>query len=223
MADEKLPQYIMVSYGTVSENEAVPTLEKLPQSVKDAPVDCDGVIIPWPWSERPLTFWEKLPIATRQAWSRIWIMKEEHKKGLEEVAEKKAKEKAAKGQKPAGPRAPSTSFTTQYAVDYGLKQPRVSGVGNWRLIDRERYERNWSGDMSRGRHHDLMFGTDVLFDDGGPGMIAIQAAGVNEREKHYQRFLDRGGPSVARRRRIKVYYWVFERGKKEPVEIERWA
>jgi len=204
MADEEVPKYINVSYGPAPDEVAGPV--SCP-AVDEAPRDIDDVIIPKTWWHSPR--WMKLPLELRKRWSKEWV-KDQERYYREELM-----------MKPKPARGPAPKFSTQYAVDYGKKQKKESGL-NWQVIDRERFVRAWNPD-SRDRHHDLMLGLDVLFDDGRPGMVGVQAAGKGERAVHYKRFEERGGIELAKRRNIRVYYWVFERGNKTPIETERWA
>ena len=100
-------------------------------------------------------------------------------------------------------------YSTQYAVDWGKKQ-------GWKVIDREAYN------FLTKRHHDCELGMDVIFDD-GKGRVGVQAAGKSERKVHWDRFVKAGGAETAKRRSIRILYFVFERGNKAPLEIEEWA
>lgn len=109
------------------------------------------------------------------------------------------------------PRKSAGTFTTAYAIEYGLKQ------GYKTIVDRERY------DYRTKRHHDCEGAVDVIFDDGNGGRIGFQGAGVGERAEHYNRFMAWGGPTKARERKLRVTYLEFTRGNKTPVKVEEWA
>ena len=111
--------------------------------------------------------------------------------------------------KPKVYRPGATRFTTDAAVKWGRKQ-------GWKLVDRENYD-------ARTRHHgDLQLGVDALFDDGN-GLIGVQGAGRSERKEHRERFEQRGGEEVARRRHIRIVYVEFVRGNPEPIVKEWWV
>lgn len=175
----------------------------LPESVLAAPQDEDGFPIPTAWQNSAK--WPTIAYEVRAKWSAIWIEDE------------KAKEVKARMEKPKPPKrgTPATRFTTDYAIEWGRSQKKASGL-NWTLVDREHY------DYRTRRHHDLQGGVDALFDDGGPGLVGVQGAGLSERKVHFERFMAWGGPEKARRRALKIYYLEFERGKKTPVKVERW-
>lgn len=177
-----------------------------PESVVNARRDSDGNPIPTIWTEEK---WERQPLSVRKRWSEFWI--------IDEMRFERERRIAA-----ARPtRAPAPPYTTQAAIDWGRKQKKASGL-SWVLIDRERFVKSNRPGV-RDRHEDLMLGLDVLFDDGRPGMVGIQAAGRGERATHWERFCARGGVEAARRRGVRVFYWVFERGNPKPVEVEQWA
>jgi hypothetical protein len=163
--------------------------------------DGDGLAIPefWQGARRK---WDRLALPVRKRFSGAYVL---------ELLSRKPKKAKQQG-------APATRFTTDYAVKWGRRQKhaRVSAK-TWQLIDREHY------DYRTKRHHDLELGVDAIFDDGGDYRIGIQGAGKGERSVHYQRFMDRGGPEKAARRRLKVLYLEFERGNHEPILKEEWA
>lgn len=180
--------------------------EEWPEECQTGPRDIDGYPIP---KGRVPEKWNKLPRAARQSWSNFGLIDAIRDRRLEET---KANKKA---------RSPAPPFTTQYAVNWGRKQKKASGL-SWALIDRERFVKS-PRDGVRSRHHDLMIGLDVLFDDGRPGMVGIQAAGRNEKADHWKKFCARGGVEVAQSRGIRVFYMEFERGNPEPILTEQWA
>lgn len=100
-------------------------------------------------------------------------------------------------------------YSTQYAVDWGKAQ-------GWKVLDREHY------DSRLKRHHDLLLGSDVMF-DAGDGVVLVQGAGQGERALHRRRFEDAGGEDKARRLAMRFVYVEFVRGVPSPVREERWA
>ena len=156
-------------------------------------VDPDGILVPPMW--RGSRNWSSFPLSVRKSLS------ERYQSEMARLAEKEAKKR------PGGSGA--KRFSTQYGVDWARKQ-------GWTLLRREYY------DVRTKRHHDVDFGMDAVFDD-GESLVAIQAAGKSERAAHYRRFLERGGPDAAAKRRMRVLYLEFVRGNKTPVSIETWA
>ena len=106
-------------------------------------------------------------------------------------------------------RAPASTFTTQYAIEWGRRH-------GWKLIDRERY------DFKNKRHNDLQLGADAMM-EGPDGIILVQGAGRSEKAAHWSRFNERGGGDKARHRHLKFVYVEFVRGSKDPILTEWWA
>ena len=138
--------------------------------------------------------WDGFPLSVRQNLS------DRYRSEMARLAEKEARKRPSAGAK---------RFSTQYGVDWARKQ-------GWTLLRREYY------DARTKRHHDVDLGMDAVFDD-GESLVAIQAAGKSERAAHYRRFLERGGPDAAAKRRMRVLYLEFVRGNRTPVVVETWA
>lgn len=155
--------------------------------------DADGLLIDDTYKNVPHK-WAKLPYSLRK---RLSEYQEEHNAKM-----------AAK--KPKQTRINPGTYTTQYAVDECRRR-------KWRIVDRERY------DARLKRHHDLMLGMDLIVDDGGKGLLLIQAAGKGERASHWRKFIERGGTENALRLGVRVLYWVFERHVPSPIEEEKWV
>jgi hypothetical protein len=112
--------------------------------------------------------------------------------------------------KPKAKRPPVKRFTTQAAVDWGKKR-------GWTLIDREAYN------FRTKRHHDTMIASDAIF-EGPEGLILVQGAGRYEREKHWEKFVARGGKEACERRKIALFFYLeFVRGQEAPILIEEWT
>jgi hypothetical protein len=109
------------------------------------------------------------------------------------------------------------SYTTKAGLIYGRDHLRW---GTPIMSEMSQAYQDNSGKWQR-RSQDVVMGADWGWYLGGQ-LVLVQCAGRNEWWRHFDRFESWGGSEKLERLGAVFLYWVFDRGRVEPVEMEQW-